>query len=264
MPVTFFNWQTSRLAPGAAPYSRLSPNLEALRDELGKRFGGSFNGGFGVRPTRGSSSPSSHGFGAAIDWRLSDSAARSNCLAWLVQNYEVLGIQAIHDYSNSRIWRANRYPGQSPLTWWRPQPANAGTGMGQAWAVWLHIETDRSNWSNDTPIANRGSVSTNPPPPLPQPVLFDPANGVWGLYPLNPNKKTLRETATPPTPEDFDLTRYLQGVLRLKASQPITVDGDFGPSTDQAVRNLQKFLGMVVDGVVGPKTWAVIDSLSGK
>jgi hypothetical protein len=264
MTVTFFNWQTSRLSPGVAPYNRLSPNLAAVRDELGKRFGGTFLGGFAVRPVRGGSSPSSHGFGSAFDWRLTDRAVREACLAWLVQNYEALGVQAIHDYSNSRIWHANRYPGQSPLSWWRPQPANTGTGMGQPWAVWLHIETDRSNWGNTTPIVNREGISTNPPPPPPQPVLFDPANGVWGLYPLNPNKPMLRQVNAPVTPTEFDLTRYLQGVLRLKASQPITVDGDFGQSTDQAVRNLQKFLGMVVDGVVGPKTWSVIDSLSGK
>lgn len=264
MTVTFFNWQTSRLAPGVAPYDRLSPNLAALRDELGKRFGGSFLGGFTVRPVRGGSSPSSHGFGSALDWRLADKAVREACLSWLVQNHAALGIQAIHDYSNSRIWHANRYPGQSPLSWWRPQRSNAGTGMGQAWAVWLHIETDRFNWSNSIPIVNRQGISTNPPPPAPQPVLFDPVNGVWGLYPLNPNKRMLRETATPPAPEEFDLTRYLQGVLRLKASQPITVDGDFGPATAKAVKNLQTFLGLGVDGIVGPKTWSVIDSLSGK
>jgi hypothetical protein len=38
----------------------------------------------------------------------------------------------------------------------------------------------------------------------------------------------------------------------------LRVDGDFGKQTDSAVRQLQKHFGLVVDGVVGPVTWAVL------
>jgi len=255
MTVNFFNWQGG-LQPGA-PYTRTSPNLDLVRAELIKRFDGSDLGGYFVRPVRGGNSWSSHAFGSAIDVRIRDSRQREAAIAWLTTNFDALGVQVVHNYVGSRLWRANRYPGQPVGAWWRPQ--QRGGDWGNPSATWLHVETDRSNWANTSPIAQRLS-----PPTPPAPVLFDPANGVWGLYPLNPNKGKLFETTTPPTAVNFDLTRYLQGVLRLKASQPIPVDGDFGPSTDQAVKNLQRFLGMVVDGVVGQKTWAVIDSLSGK
>jgi len=39
------------------------------------------------------------------------------------------------------------------------------------------------------------------------------------------------------------------------------VDGRFSPKTEEAVRDLQQRASLAVDGIVGPKTWAVIDAL---
>jgi len=39
------------------------------------------------------------------------------------------------------------------------------------------------------------------------------------------------------------------------------VDGRFSPKTEAAVRDLQHRASLAVDGIVGPKTWAVIDAL---
>jgi len=36
------------------------------------------------------------------------------------------------------------------------------------------------------------------------------------------------------------------------------IDGDFGPVTDQAVRNFQRAQGLVVDGICGPQTWTAL------
>lgn len=52
-----------------------------------------------------------------------------------------------------------------------------------------------------------------------------------------------------------DEVRKLQRVLNDRgANPPLTVDGDFGPATDAAVRAYQESKGLVKDGVVGPTT----------
>lgn len=47
----------------------------------------------------------------------------------------------------------------------------------------------------------------------------------------------------------------LQHLLNAHGSS-LTADGDFGPLTDAAVRKFQRHVGLIVDGIVGPKTWA--------
>lgn len=52
--------------------------------------------------------------------------------------------------------------------------------------------------------------------------------------------------------------KSLQVLLVSKAGQyvgPKGPDGVFGRATDSAVRNVQKFFGLKVDGIVGEKTW---------
>ena len=50
-----------------------------------------------------------------------------------------------------------------------------------------------------------------------------------------------------------DAVKFIQQQLHLK------VDGDFGDKTHVAVEALQKKHGLLVDGIVGPKTWAFLD-----
>lgn len=47
-------------------------------------------------------------------------------------------------------------------------------------------------------------------------------------------------------------------VEKLQKLLKITIDGDFGPKTEEAVKKFQKEHKLDVDGIVGPKTWAAL------
>ncbi|MEU8238397.1 peptidoglycan-binding protein [Actinoplanes missouriensis] len=49
----------------------------------------------------------------------------------------------------------------------------------------------------------------------------------------------------------------LQHLLRARG-HAVTVDGDFGPRTDTAVRDFQRAKSLTVDGIVGPQTWRAL------
>lgn len=71
---------------------------------------------------------------------------------------------------------------------------------------------------------------------------------------------------TPPSPASGMLRMGSTGArvrevqqLLVRAGMSLTVDGDFGPATKQAVMEFQTLKGITVDGVVGPETMAALN-----
>ncbi len=93
-------------------------------------------------------------------------------------------------------------------------------------------------------------------PPLTQ----DFPNGRWGWFCWDLEKPT----AVVGQPTDPDVVRYLQSVLNRYNREVLSVDGSYGPSTEAAVKRFQQGVKLTVDGIVGPKTWDMIDWLAFK
>lgn len=73
------------------------------------------------------------------------------------------------------------------------------------------------------------------------------------------NEPDLRQGAT-----DADTGGYVTYLQQLLGDYYTgTVDGIFGPITDEAVRRYQQDNGLTVDGWVGPITWGVLTGESG-
>lgn len=148
-----------RLGAPSGVGGRCSPALKHLASATSRRYGTTNLGCYGVRPIRGGEVPSTHSFGAAIDLGTASLAeeVRNHLIGYLVGNSSGWGIQAIHDYRGSRIWRAGRTSraDEACTKWWRAQRPDSN-GMGQPWAHWLHVEVHPTSWAADWTEAQRG------------------------------------------------------------------------------------------------------------
>lgn len=181
----FHNWQDRPLQPDP---KRCAPLCITWRNYLLDTWGGQDLGCYVARPVVGGSSPSSHGSGAAHDWRYQDPGIGrqrmlDEVLPWLIDNSQELGIQAIHDYVGCRIWRPPATSGRpaqvSPECGWRAQ--SPGSQMGQSWALWLHLEVLNTRWS-DTRSVDEMLSDSPAPGPTPIPDLEDDVMALLTRY----------------------------------------------------------------------------------
>lgn len=69
-------------------------------------------------------------------------------------------------------------------------------------------------------------------------------------------------TATPQIQEGSTGTAVKQAQCLLDMwGADLSIDGDFGPATNSATLTFQRAHGLDVDGQIGPKTWAALNSI---
>ena len=120
---------------------RAQPGLTLLLGHLIATFGGSSNGIYVNRPMRGSSRPSLHRDGRALDWLQPDDRLRAQGAEFCAQHAEALQVQEIHRYKESLAWNPRE-------DWHRA----TGEAFGAAWAGWIHVERNLVGSADTRPI----------------------------------------------------------------------------------------------------------------
>jgi hypothetical protein len=199
-------------------------------------------GTWGDRTIRGGNTLSVHAVGRAWDWRYANPGpgrgAAEEAMAFTIEHHELLGIQAIHDYVDCRIWRSSR--GVAGPAWKQQKPGN---GMGEAWASWLHFEVhpDSALHQRDVALVLDGVVVPDLVVPDPEPTAALPL----------PTLRTGSEGAP---------VKQLQEVLAFWGYYQATIDGKYGQRTVAAVQQWQTALASLnvgkPDGEYGPRTHA--------
>lgn len=195
-------------------------------------------------------------------------------------------MQRCHDYLALQAGKAaGAYVNQ---TWY------AATGIGSwGWYVWLAApsdsappdpcvnwqygtstvagiegQVDRDRWvgTEDVYRAFFGAVASTQPTPSPEPTPAPTPTPTPEPTPSpTPDPTPAPSGGDVPLPtvsQGSSLTYWVQTVqalLKDKMGQTtLAVDGSFGPLTEEAVKTVQGFFGVTVDGIVGPVTWSIL------
>jgi len=264
----------------------------ALRDWMRSNYPVGWSGGiFNCRTVRGSQQPSIHGEGRALDWMMPVVNGRGHpdghdAVRRLGKHGKTLGIQTI--IFDRTIWSA-RSPNGRPYTGVHPHfdhihaeiTRDAGrtltlarlnailNGGVSAGLVVSPRPTLRQGSSGDTVKELQRLLKVKAdgkfgPQTHASVVAFQRANGLkadgvvgretWTALlkpasaPVAPvtKRKVIRHGDTGPD------VKVLQKALN------IPEDGIFGHNTEKALRAFQSASGLVVDGIVGPATWAAL------
>jgi len=220
--------------------------MRVLRAYVIHRWGGT-DLGILARPPRAirsGSSPSMHNWGMAWDWRWANPGpgrhAADEVIEWAIAESSKLGIQAVHDYVNTRYWKNNGG--------WSTARSSPSTGFGQPWSQWLHIERTWDAANNPDAIdgssSRAGAASIQSAAATARPAFV-------GELPTGPMRRG---------DDGADVAR-MQDFLRSAGFADFTnSDGEFGPRTEEAVRDAQIAFAakglykLEIDGIWGAAT----------
>ena len=154
------------------------------------------------------------------------------------------------------IFNGPGVPGTQQTPTPTPPPGNAG------WNDWGTVQTtDQGGTENTrTPLPSSGTFEVITPTPAP---------GAAETIAVVTQKPTVTPVALTPSPTPASLQQGFKGSDRVRELQRRlkalgyyngSVDGDYGPNTEKAVRAFQKANGLTVDGKAGAKTLEKMNS----
>lgn len=221
MAYKWHKWESARQCTRKAEPGAIALMNWCVKNRAPARSGGIFN----CRTVRGSSAPSIHGEGRALDVMFpvinnTAHAEGQRLFEKLAANASALGLQAI-------IWNRKIYSARSPR-------GRNYTGVNPH-IDHLHIEMTRDAAKTLTSARINAILGTSPSAPSVRP----PAN-----------LRTLRFVNPFMRGADVKFAQTKMGGLK--------ADGVFGPNTDKRTKAFQRENNLKVDGIIGPKTWQVI------
>lgn len=172
-----------------------------------------------------------------------------------IYGWELMGGGTNSQWNNAANWRAKGEIGTMPRNvlcclYVHKDGKKTHTGFGfndetvECSSGVQHFTTRNKKWTHwAVPKCVTEEIHPEPTPtPTPTP---------------DPKKPTIKRGST------GEYVRLLQGILvQLGYDLGSTaIDGKFGKKTESAVKKFQKANGLVVDGIVGPKTWAELDKV---
>ena len=259
----FFDWGNSGLDWLDPRFEVMSPALISIWDYLDARWGGAHYGLDDYnRPIRGGTKPSTHAYGAALDWRFDahpDMKARVwpgrqaleyEILPFLIENSLELGIVGIID--DGRSWRPPA---------WRDSKSQGHDGgwrsvKSRYWG-WIHIEIHIDDFEDGRTVDEKLGVR-------PSPSIGGSTKGNVPQQSVHPWQRFIDTSPKPVlrVGSEGEFVRYIQEVSK-EYNVDIAVDGHFGTQTEARVKDMQRFFGVADDGVVGNRqTWPVYDFLA--
>lgn len=213
---------------------KAQPGAVALLTWAVRDFGqGARNLGiYNCRSIRGSRNRSIHGDGRALDVGFSGvgNPAGTRLLQTLLPHVGTLGIQMI--IWNRRIYSA-RYPNGAPYRGIAPHTDHVHIELTWAAAKGLTLSRVRQVLSG-TPVRYSADLRA---------LAAAITAAKRHTYRLGDRSENVK---------------FIQAGINKIAGRRLSVDGVFGPSTEKAIKDLQRFFGLKVDGVVGPSTWRIL------
>ena len=267
----FHNWSDH---PSAEARRRKdgSPALKRIRDFHLARWGGKSESAPTLWQPRniGKTNRLSAHAGCAVDLRWGNPGpgrrvVLDEMLPFYIGNSLELHIQAIHDYVGCRVWRAHR-SGDANGGWKRQPQGSHDGNMGNPASQWLHLEVHPSGWGDDRSVEQMLGGVVPPPIVVPSPAVVPPVavppiatdlpNGVFGAFPLNAAKGTLR------VGDQGDLVLYAKCVIFHKAGGAIERTDRFDEPTRGRVVDVQRLFSLAQSGEIDQSTWGALDFLA--
>jgi hypothetical protein len=165
-------------------------------------------------------------------WHESVPVAPTSSTALGIDTVPSVSWQWMEEHCGKFGFRTFRYVGNEP---WHIQPTEISASRRYATELPPLYTWPLPELPNPTP----------PPEPTPTPT---------GVFRVDGYRKEVKEGSS------GKMAKMCQQQINLLAGQGVTEDGQFGPKSVAALKNVQGVLGVPADGICGPKTWQAFEN----